>query len=251
MSVAIDIERFRAVVFDLDGVITDTAKVHEVAWKRLFDEALGELEGAVDRRPFDGEDYRKYVDGRSRVDGVETFLASRGTRLPRGRADDQPSAATAWALANRKNEFFLTALASEGVRAFPSSVALVERLRAKALGIAVVTASQNRSEVLAAAGIENLFDVHVDGLDAAALGLAGKPDAAMFLEAARRLGVGPAHAVVVEDALAGVSAGRRGGFGLVIGVDRLGDPGSLADAGADAVVSDLAEIEVEGTRRRP
>lgn len=247
----IDTARFRAVVFDLDGVITDTARVHEVAWKRLFDEALEVLEGGIDRRPFNSVDYRMYVDGRSRVEGVEAFLDSRSIRLPRGRPDDPPGAITAWALANRKNHYFLAALATEGVRAFPSSVALVERLRAKGLGTAVVTASQNRADVLAAAGIDGIFDVHVDGLDAAALGLTGKPDPAMFLEAARRLGVGPGQAVVVEDALAGVMAGKRGGFGLVIGVDRTGDPQSLANAGADVVIADLAEVHVMKQRRRP
>lgn len=251
MGAVIDIERFHAVVFDLDGVLTDTARVHRAAWKRIFDEALGSIHGAIDRRPFDGEDYRKYVDGRARVDGVEAFLDARGSRLPRGLPDDAPGATTAWALANRKNEHFLAALATEGVRSFPSSVALVKRLRAAGLGTAVVTASQNRAEVLAAARIDDLFDVHVDGLDAAALGLAGKPDPAMFLEAASRLGVVPANTVVVEDALAGVTAGRRGGFGLVIGVDRTGAPRSLAAAGADVVVADLAEVHVKGTRRGP
>jgi beta-phosphoglucomutase family hydrolase len=248
VSVLIDAARFGAVVFDLDGVLTDTARLHQMAWKRTFDEALGAMEGPIDRRPFDGEDYRRYVDGRARVDGVEAFLDSRGSRLPRGLADDVPGATTAWALANRKNEHFLVALATDGVRAFPSSVTLVGRLRAAGLVTAVVTASQNRAEVLAAARIDDLFDVHVDGLDAAALGLAGKPDPAMFLEAARRLGVGPVNAVVVEDALAGVTAGARGGFGLVIGVDRTGDPRSLAAAGADLVVSDLSEVDVKGTR---
>ena len=249
MSVVIDVARFDAVVFDLDGVLTDTARVHQAAWKRLFDDALNGLEGAIDRRPFGGEDYRRYVDGRSRADGVEAFLASRGVRLPRGRPDDPPGMTTAWALANRKNEHFLAALDKEGVRAFPSSVALTRRLRQVGLRTAVVTASQNRAEVLAAAGIDDLFDVHVDGLDAAALGLAGKPDPAMFLEAARRLSVAPRNAVVLEDALAGVSAGGRGGFGLVIGVDRVGDPDALAAAGADAVVADLAEVDVQGTRK--
>lgn len=153
MSLVIDVARFRAVVFDLDGVLPTRRRCTKVAWKHLFDEALGELEGAMDRRPFDGEDYRRYVDGRSRVDGVETLLASRGARLPRGRPDDQPGATTAWALANRKNEYFLAALTTEGVRAFPSSVPLVRRLRAEGLGTAVVTASQNRSEVLTAAGM--------------------------------------------------------------------------------------------------
>jgi beta-phosphoglucomutase family hydrolase len=238
-------DRFDAVVFDMDGVITDTARVHAFAWKRLFDEYLADHAGAdVDRRAFSSEDYRRFVDGRARIDGVEAFLESRGATLARGQPDDSPEAGTAWGLANRKNRYFLDALAVEGPRPFGSSVDLVRALRSAGLGVAVVTASRNRSEVLSAAGIANLFEVHVDGVDAASLDLAGKPDPAVFLEAARRLGTDPVRTVVVEDALAGVEAGRRGGFGLVIGVDRSGRAEALLAAGADTVVADLDEVEV-------
>jgi alpha,alpha-trehalase len=251
VSVAIDAARFDAVVFDLDGVLTDTARVHQAAWKLLFDEALAAIEGAIDRRPFDSGDYRRYVDGRARVDGVEAVFTSRGARIPRGRPDDPPGTTTAWALANRKNEHFLAALAAEGVRAFPDAASLVRRVRAAKLGTALVTASRHRADVLAAARIDELFDVHVDGIDAASLGLAGKPDPAMFLEASRRLGVRPARAVVLEDALAGVAAGRAGRFGLVIGVDRTGDREALEAAGAHVVVTDLGVIDVGGAKGGP
>lgn len=242
-------DSFEAVLFDLDGVLTDTATVHAAAWKRLFDEALLEMEGTSDRRPFDTEDYRRYVDGRSRLDGVETFLASRDVRLPRGSPEEPPGSETSWALANRKDGFFLSALSTEGAHAFPSSDAMVRRARAAGLRTGVVTASRHRAEVMAGAEIDDLFDAYVDGNDAAALQLAGKPDPAMFLEAARRLDTRPAKTVVIEDAPAGVRAGYRGGFGLVIGVDRHGDPEALATAGADVIVADLAEVVVQRSNR--
>ena len=244
-AVTISADRFDAVIFDMDGVITDTARVHTVAWTRLFDEYLAtQTGGGVDTRPFTGDDYRRHLDGRARIDGVEAFLASRGIALPRGTSDDPPDAATSWGLANRKNRYFLEALEPEGPRPFASSVALARDLRAAGIRVGVVTASRNRAEVLAAAGVADLFAVHVDGRDAATLGLAGKPAPALFLEAARRLGVEPRRAVVVEDATAGVEAGRRGRFGLVVGVDRTNHADALMAAGADVVVSDLAEVDV-------
>ncbi len=244
-SVVIDPAAHDAVVFDMDGVVTDTAGTHEAAWKRLFDELLTAAapEGA-DRRPFTSDDYRRFVDGRSRLDGVTTFLASRGISLPEGQPGDAPGCTTAWALANRKNRYLLDELARNGVAVFPSSVELARAARQAGLRTAIVTASRNRAAVLGAAGVADLFDAHVDGVDAAALGLAGKPDPALFLEAARRLGVHPTRAVVIEDALAGVEAGRRGGFGLVIGVARHGEHDDLLAAGADVAVADLAEVQV-------
>ncbi len=244
-SVTIDPGRFEAVICDMDGVVTDTARVHRSAWKRLFDEYLGAVAPAgADIRPFTDEDYREYVDGRARIDGVEAFLASRRVSLPRGKSEDGPGAGTAWSLANRKNRYFLEVLEGEGAHAFPTSVEFLRRVRAAGLRTALVTASRNRAEVVAAASVAELFDASVDGVDAAELRLAGKPAPALFLEAARRLGVAPSQAVVVEDALAGVEAGRRGGFGLVIGVDRGGRAEALLEHGADVVVGDLALMTV-------
>ena len=244
----VDARRFAAVVFDMDGVLTDTASVHFEAWKLLFDDELGHRASGLAARPFLLADYLQFVDGRSRVDGVEAVLAARHVHMAIGASGDPSGAATAWGLANRKDELFREALRRDGVHAFASSVVFVRAVRAAGLATAVVTASRHRVEVLAAAGIDGLFDVHVDGADAAELGLAGKPDPDMFLTAARRLGVEPESAVVVEDAVAGVTAGRRGGFGLVIGVDRTGSAPALIAGGADVVVGDLAEVSVSGSR---
>lgn len=237
--------RYRAAVLDMDGVVTDTASVHAAAWKQLFDEMLAarSADPAVDDRPFDDADYRRYVDGRSREDGVATFLAARGVHLPPGGPDDPADADTAWAAAARKNLLFLDRI-RDGVRPFPSSVALLRRLRAGGVRTALVSASRNAGAILAAASVSELFDVRVDGTDAATLGLPGKPDPAMFLEAARRLGVAPADAVVVEDAVAGVEAARLGAFGLVVGVDRTGHRADLLAAGAHVVVDDLAQLDL-------
>jgi beta-phosphoglucomutase family hydrolase len=235
-----------AVVFDMDGVITDTAGVHFAAWKAMFDAYLAELArtGGQPQRPFDEDDYRRFVDGRQRDDGVAAFLASRGIDLPRGTADDPPERESVWGLANRKNLAFRQALSTDPARAFPSSVALVRALQHHGLGTAVVSASRNCQAILESAGIGDLFPVRVDGAEAARLGLPGKPSPAMYLEAANRLGADPARAVVVEDALAGVRAGRDGAFGLVIGVDRVGHGDQLRAEGADVVVTDLAEVQV-------
>ena len=241
-SIAISTSRFDAVIFDLDGVITDTARVHFTAWKRLFDEYLTATHPAA--RSFTDADYLQFVDGRARIDGVEGFLAAREIHLPLGTSADAPDAPTAWGLANRKNGYYLDALATEGVDVFASSVELARQVRAAGMGTAVVTASKNRAQVLAVAGLDDLFDAHVDGIDAEQLGLAGKPEPDSFLEAARRIGVAPERAVVVEDALAGVEAGHRGGFGMVIGIDRAGQADALRAHGADEVVTDLAEVEV-------
>jgi beta-phosphoglucomutase family hydrolase len=245
---------YEAVIFDMDGVVTDTASVHAAAWKRLFDGFLASRDVASGAPivPFDADaDYRRYVDGRSREDGVATFLAARGIELPPGGPADPPSSESVAALARRKNRLFEEAIAGEGVRAFPSTVALLTRLRRGGVLTAVVSASRNASAVLAAAGVDGLFDVRVDGDEAARLGLPGKPDPALFLEAARRLGVAPARAAVVEDAAAGVEAARRGGFGLIVGVNRTGHRADLVDAGASVVVGDLGELDLGATLASP
>ncbi len=237
-----------AVIFDMDGVITDTASVHSAAWKRLFDTYLRERADRTGEPfvPFDvDEEYRRYVDGKPRYDGVRSFLASRGIELPEGDPADPPDRETVCGLGNRKNEMFLKHLREHGAEPYGSTVELVRELARRDVPTAAISASRNMSEVLEAAGIGDLFHVRVDGVLADELGLPGKPDPAVFLEAARRLDVGPARAAVVEDALSGVEAGRRGGFALVIGVDRTGDADALRDAGADLVVTDLGELELE------
>jgi beta-phosphoglucomutase family hydrolase len=236
-----------AVVFDMDGVVTDTASVHEAAWKRLFDEYLRERSETRGEPfvPFTAADYRRYVDGRPRYDGARAFLISRGIELPEGSDQDGPDQETVRGLGNRKDTLFLEQLHTQGARAFPSTIRLVTELGRCGIRTAVVSASRNMSEVLRSAGVADQFAARVDGIVADELGLPGKPDPAIFLEAARRLGVNPGRAVVVEDALAGVAAGRRGGFRLVIGVSRTGDPQALLDTGADVVLGDLGEARVE------
>ena len=242
-----------ACVLDTDGVITRTADVHRDAWKQLFDTYLDErFAGSPahdpERRPFDAEDYLAHVDGRPRYDGVDAFLRSRGIALEWGRPDDPPQRDTVCGLGNRKNVFFRAHLDRHGVAVYDSTVALVRRMRDLGIGVAAVSASQNQAAVLDAAGLTELFDVRVDGIMARDLGLAGKPDPALFLEAARRLQVPPPRAAVVEDARSGVQAGRRGGFGAVIGVDRSGHPAELQAAGADVVVADLCQVHVDDGR---
>jgi haloacid dehalogenase superfamily, subfamily IA, variant 3 with third motif having DD or ED/beta-phosphoglucomutase family hydrolase len=238
---------YDAVIFDMDGIVTDTASVHARAWKELFDAVLAgrtHADGSPVAAFDENLDYRRYVDGRSREDGVVSFLAARGIELPRGELVDPPERETVRGLAARKNRFFEAAITRDGVRSFPSTTALIQRLRAGHIRTALVTASRNASGVLAAAGVDGLFDARVDGGDAAELDLPGKPDPALFLEAARRVGVAPDRAVVVEDATAGVEAGRRGRFGLVVGVDRGGHRADLLAAGADLVVADLGELDL-------
>lgn len=248
---ALRVDQVDAVVFDLDGVITDTADLHAAAWKQAFDAALRSHAAGGAVKPFDTDtEYRTHVDGRPRLDGARRFLHSRGLRLPDGNPADPPGEQTVWAVANRKNALFGALLDQRGVRTFPSSVALVRRLRAAGVHTAVVTASRNAARVLATTGLGDLFDARVDGEDAAALNLPGKPDPATYLEAIRRLNVPPDRSVIVEDALAGVEAGRRGGFGLVVGVDRKGHADALQAAGADIVVTDLAALSVDECRPR-
>jgi alpha,alpha-trehalase len=248
LPAVVDARRFVAVVFDMDGVLTDTARVHFAAWKLLFDEALAHLTSGIAAKPFEFDDYLRFVDGRSRIDGVMAVLDARAVHLRTGASSDVAGDATAWALANRKDELFLRALQKDGVHAFATSVDFVRAVRAAGLATAVVTASAHRTDVLAAAGLDGMFDAHVDGVDASELGLAGKPAPDMFLAAAARLAVDPGSAVVIEDAVAGVAAGRRGGFGLVVGVNRTGSASVLAAGGADLVVGDLAELRIVGPR---
>ncbi|ADO69670.1 trehalose-phosphatase [Stigmatella aurantiaca] len=236
-----------AVLFDLDGVVTRTARVHAAAWKRLFD---AYLEGRARRtegrfQPFTDEDYRRFVDGRPRLEGIRCFLESRGLSLPEGTPGDGPEAETVHGLGERKNAYFHEALAREGVEVYPPAVRLLEQIRAAGFRTAVVTSSRNGEAVLRAAGLEHLFDARVDGVEAGRLELPGKPAPDTFLEGARRLGVAPGRAAVLEDARSGVQAGRRGGFGCVIGVRRSGAEGALVKAGADVEVTELSSVGVE------
>jgi len=235
-----------AVIFDMDGVVTETAVVHAAAWKRLFDDYLRAEADSTGGPfvPFDaGADYERYVDGKNRYDGVRSFLESRGLELPYGSPSDAPEAETVCALGNRKDEFFLADVRENGVRPYPSTVRLIEDLRRRGVRIGLVSASRNAEEVLAGAGVRALFDEKVDGVVAAELDLPGKPDPATFLEAARRLGGDPSRAAVVEDALSGVQAGHDGHFAMVVGVARAGQHEALGQAGADVVVGDLGELE--------
>lgn len=211
----------------------------------MFDEYLSKRaeEAGEPFQPFEiATDYKRYVDGKLRYDGVQSFLGSRGIDLPFGDPNDPPDRETVCGLGNRKNELIGELLDTEGVDVYEQSVAWVRQLRDEGFALAVVSASKNCARVLRAAAIDDLFDFRVDGVVAAELGLAGKPAPDTFLEGARRLGVDPERTVVVEDAVSGVQAGRAGGFGLVIGVDRTGDPEALRAGGADFVVGDLDEL---------
>ncbi|MGE5320402.1 MAG: HAD family hydrolase [Hyphomicrobiaceae bacterium] len=236
-------KRHDAVIFDLDGVVTRTARLHAAAWKQMFDAYLQSRGG---QSPFDEQgDYRRYVDGKPRNDGVRSFLQARGIELPEGSPDDAPEQETIYALGKRKNARFLQLLEEEGAEAFDSTLELIHALRRAGIRTAVVSASRNCVPVLKSVGALELFDAKVDGIDAQQSRLSGKPAPDMFLAAARQLGVPPQRAVVFEDALAGVEAGRAGGFALVIGVDRAGQAEALRQHGADAVVQDLAQVSVE------
>ncbi|MGW3269166.1 HAD family hydrolase [Streptomyces sp. NPDC001056] len=235
----------RACLFDLDGVLTQTAKVHAAAWKEMFDAYLRERARREGREfvPFDAvRDYDEYVDGRPREDGVRTFLAARGVRLPEGSPDDPPDAETVNALGTRKNELVLRRIREDGVEPYEGSVRFLHEAREAGLACAVVSSSANARDVLAAAGIADLFDERIDGVVTRERRLRGKPAPDTYLEAARGLDTEPGAAAVFEDALAGVEAGRAGRFGLVVGVDRVGQAEQLRAHGADVVVRDLAEL---------
>ncbi len=232
----------RACLFDLDGVLTRTATVHAAAWKETFDAFLLARDGAG-FRPFDTvKDYDEYVDGMPRADGVRSFLASRGIELPEGGADDPPERDTVQGLGNRKNALVLQKIKELGVEAYEGSVRYVHAARAAGLRRAVVSSSANCHDVLIAAGIDDLFEVRIDGLVAAERGLPGKPHPDTFLAAAHDLGVEPGRSAVFEDALAGMDAGRAGRFGCVVGVDRVGQADALRSHGADVVVQDLDQL---------
>ena len=238
-------EGISACLFDLDGVLTQTAKIHAAAWKQMFDDFLREWAERTGEpfRPFDRPtDYDEYVDGKPRLDGVRSFLESRAIELPMGSPADAPEAETVHGLGTRKNELVLELIREHGVEPYEGSVRFVETARAHGLRRAVVSASTNCRDVLAAARIEHLFEVRIDGIVAERDGLAGKPAPDTFLAAARALAVEPARAAVFEDALAGVEAGRAGAFGWVVGVDRTGQAEALRRRGADVVVQDLDEL---------
>jgi beta-phosphoglucomutase family hydrolase len=230
----------RVCLFDLDGVLTQTATVHAAAWKQMFDEYLHSRPEPF--REFTQDDYEAYVDGKRREDGVRSFLASRGIQLPEGTPDDPPGNETVAGLGNTKNEQVQRLIREQGVKTYEGSVRYVEAVRDAGLRRAVVSSSANTHDVLRVTGIEDLFEEVVDGVVAAREGLAGKPAPDTFLAGARALGAEPAEAVVFEDALAGVEAGRAGGFGFVVGVDRVDHAKELREHGADVVVSDLAEL---------
>lgn len=246
-TVVIDLSGFDGFLFDLDGVITRTAELHAAACKKLFDEYLAAQTARTGAPfvPFDiVGDYRAHVDGKPRQAGIRDFLASRGIRLPEGTPQDDANEDTVQGLGKRKNRYFLAALAREGVHVYQSAVALVREARSLGVKTAVVSASRSTRAILRAVRLTDLFEVRVDGVEAARMGIAGKPDPAMFLEAARRLGVPPARGVVFEDATAGVEAGRRGGFGLVVGVGAADHAERLRVHGAHAVVADLGVIRL-------
>jgi len=238
-------DAIRACLFDLDGVLTQTAKVHAAAWKEMFDAYLKKRAARTGEAfvPFDPHhDYDKYVDGLPRSDGVRSFLASRGIVLPEGEPDDPPEAETVKGLGNRKNAIVLSMIRERGVEAYEGSVRYVHAVREAGLRCAVVSSSANCHDVLVAAGIDDLFDEVVDGVVAEREHLKGKPAPDTFLFATRALGVSREQAAVFEDALAGVAAGRAGRFGFVVGVDRVGQAEALREHGADIVVRDLAEL---------
>ncbi|MEV6162155.1 beta-phosphoglucomutase family hydrolase [Streptomyces sp. NPDC052052] len=231
----------QACLFDLDGVITETAVVHADAWRQTFDDFLRRRDGDS-YRPFDDADYDEYVDGRPRADGVRTFLASRDIHLPEGDPGDPPDRLTVNGLGNRKNELFLELIRTRGVEAYDGTIRFIETVRAAGLRTAVVSSSANCRDILRSIGAEHLFDVRIDGIVATDRHLPGKPRPDTFLAAARDLGVEPKAAAVFEDALAGMDAGRSGHFGYVVGVDRVGQADALRAHGADVVVRDLAEL---------
>lgn len=238
-------ETIRACLFDLDGVITQTALVHAAAWKEMLDDFL-RAHAQRTGQPFVAfdpvDDYRRYVDGMPRGDGVRTFLAARGIVLPEGGPGDPADAETVEGLGNRKNELVLERIRQSGVLVFEGSVRYLHAVRDAGLPRAIVSSSANTVAVLEVVGLDGLFDARVDGVVARERGLKGKPAPDTFLAAAEDLGVEPSAAAVFEDALAGVEAGRAGAFGFVVGVDRVGQAAELRDRGADIVVRDLAEL---------
>lgn len=238
-------DRSRGCLFDLDGVLTQTAKVHAAAWQEMFDDFLRQRAERTGEPfvPFDPEaDYDKYVDGKPRDDGTRSFLKAREIDLPEGSDSDPPGTPTIAGLSSLKNQIVLRKIADGGVQVYPGSIRYLHAVGEAGLRRAVVTSSANAASVLAAAGISDQFDAVVDGVVAKREGLPGKPAPDIYLHAARELGIAPGEGVVYEDALAGVAAGKAGHFGYVVGVDRVGQADALREAGADVVVKDLAEL---------
>jgi alpha,alpha-trehalase len=247
----VDWHRIKAVILDLDGVITRTAAVHARAWKQMFDSYLKRRQQRADEsyEPFDpDQDYRQYVDGKPRYEGARGFLQSRGLDLPYGDPEDGPGKETICGLGNWKNQLYQDLLEDMGVEVFDDAVRMLRRWRERGLKRAVVSSSKNCQKVLQLAGLEELFNVRVDGVTAEQQHLKGKPDPDIFLQAARDLEVKPSQAVVFEDAVAGVQAGRAGGFARVVGVAREGDGQALLDNGADVAVRRLDELDREAER---
>ena len=237
--------KFEAVLFDLDGVLTATARIHATCWKQMFDDFLQSRSHSLNEsyRPFGIiTDYKQYVDGKTRHDGVRDFLASRGINLPEGTKDSPPAEESVYGLGNRKDSLVKQAIHAGRVETYPGAIDLVRWLRKVGLKTAVVSSSRNCAEVLRAVGIERLFEVRVDGEDVDRLHLPGKPAPDTYLRAALLLNAPPSRAVVIEDAIAGVKAGRAGGFGLVIGVDSGGSAEALRENGAEVVVSNLGDL---------
>jgi beta-phosphoglucomutase family hydrolase len=234
-----------ACLFDMDGVVTQTATLHDAAWKEMFDEFLRDYAKRTGTQfvPFDPHhDYDTYVDGKPRLDGTRSFLESRGIHLPEGTPDDPPGTPTIYGLSNKKNNLVLAKIAAGGVQVYPGSIAYIKAVREKGIRTAIVSASANTKQVLDSAGIEDLFDVRIDGVITKQRGLRGKPAPDTYLAAAEALDVTAAQAAVFEDAQAGVAAGHAGHFALVVGVDRVGQAAELYAHGADVVVKDLSEL---------
>ncbi len=248
----------KAVIFDLDGVITQTALVHEEAWKEMFDEYL-RLRQERDGEPFKEfrkpQDYLEYVDGKPRYEGVRSFLESRGIKLSYGSPEDKPEEETICGLGNKKNKKFLQVLEQDKPKVYESTVEFIKKLKEKGVRIGVASSSKSCKPILESAGLMHLFETRVDGVVSAELGLTGKPEGDIFTTAARNIDSEPRESVVVEDAVSGVQAGRNGGFGLVLGIARRGNEEELAREGADIVITDFSQINLEAVedwfRRKP
>lgn len=250
--VIINVKTFEALIFDLDGVVTQTASIHARAWKQLFDEFLARRATAINGVfvPFDREnDYYRYVDGKPRIAGVLSFLESRSINIPAGEPGDRAEQETACGLASRKDQYFSALLESEGVEVPISAKRLLQEARRCGMRVAVASSSHHCEQILRSAALAELFDARVDGIELDRLGIPGKPAPAIFLEAARRLSASPAYTVVFEDAIAGVEAARAGDFGLVIGVGSSIRAPELLKHGADRVVTNLGEVRFEGCRK--
>jgi len=240
----IKLNHYTAAILDMDGVITQSAKPHFHAWKQMFDDYLHERAERQNEyfKPFTQDDYYNYVDGKPRYQGAKSFLESRGISLEQGSPDDPPGTETVCGLGNRKNDYFLNYLRENGVKPYESTIDFIKEFKSENKFIAAISSSRNAKAVLKAARVIDFFDEIVDGVDTREQNLRGKPDPDIFIEAAKRLGVKPKNTIIIEDAIAGVQAGRAGKFGLVIGVNRSGQNIDLEKKGADIVVNDLSEL---------